>query len=111
MRLVALALTLLVAACSQGDAKQKKDDAKAAPAALPVTVVEVAPQQVPVTFEAVGRTEGSRGGEGRARVMGILQKQLYTEGDSVHAGTGLFQVEAAPLGRDLAPACATIPQA
>src|SRR5258706_603327 len=110
MRLVALALTLLVAACSQGDAKQKKDDAKAAPAALPVTVVEVAPQPVPVTFEAVGRTEGSREVQVRARVMGILEKQLYTEGDSVQAGTVLFQIERAPFEIELAQARGTLAQ-
>src|SRR5258708_39640168 len=104
MRLVALALPLLVAACSRGDAKQKKDDAKAAPAALPVTVVEVAPQQVPVTFEAVGRTQGSREGQVRARVMGIREKELYTEGDSGQGGAGLVQIEPAPSVTGLAPA-------
>src|SRR5258706_24719 len=93
MRLLALALTFLLVACSQGDAKQKKDDAKAAPAALPVTVVEVAPQPVPVTFEAVGRTEGSREVQVRARVMGILEKQLYTEGDPLGVRFSLSEAE------------------
>src|SRR5438105_6613433 len=110
MRLLALALTLVVAACSQGDARQKKDDAKAAPAALPVTVIEVAPKQVPVSFEAVGRTEGSREVQIRARVSGILEKQLYTEGDSVQAGTTLFQIERAPFEIELAQARGTLAQ-
>jgi len=110
MRLLALALTFLLVACSQGDAKQKKDDAKAAPAALPVTVVEVAPKSVPVSFEAVGRTEGSREVQVRARVTGILEKQLYTEGDSVEAGTTLFQIERAPFEIELAQARGTLAQ-
>ena len=110
MRLLALALTLVVAACSQGDARQKKDDAKAAPAALPVTVIEVAPKQVPVSFEAVGRTEGSREVQVRARVSGILEKQLYTEGDSVQAGATLFQIERAPFEIELAQARGTLAQ-
>src|SRR5438477_9640444 len=110
MRLLALALTLVVAACSQGDARQKKDDAKAAPAALPVTVIEVAPKQVPVSFEAVGRTEGSREVQIRARVSGILEKQLYTEGDSVQAGATLFQIERAPFEIELAQARGTLAQ-
>src|SRR5205814_5872463 len=110
MRLLALALTLVVAACSQGDARQKKDDAKAAPTALPVTVIEVAPQQVPVSFEAVGRTEGSREVLVRARVAGILEKQLYTEGDSVQAGATLFQIERAPFEIELAQARGTLAQ-
>ena len=109
MRLLALALTFLLVACSQGDAKQKKDD-KAAPAALPVSVLEVAPKPVPVTFEAVGRTEGSREVQVRARVTGILEKQLYTEGDSVEAGTTLFQIERAPFEIELAQARGTLAQ-
>ncbi len=100
-RLLAIACAALVA-CSEGDAKQKKDDAaKAAPAALPVTVIEIAPREVPVVFEAVGRTEGSREVQVRARVSGILEKQLYTEGDSVKAGAILFQIERAPFEIDL----------
>jgi membrane fusion protein (multidrug efflux system) len=37
----------------------------------------------------------------RARVAGILEKQLYTEGDSVKAGQVLFQIERAPFEIDL----------
>ena len=110
MRLLAIALSVLVAACSQGDAKQKKDDAKAAPPAVPVSVIEVAPREVPVSFEAVGRTEGSREVQVRARVAGILEKQLYTEGDSVKAGAVLFQIERAPFEIELAQARGTLAQ-
>ena len=75
-------LSLLAAACSQGDARQNKAPAKAAaPAALPVGVVETSLSQVPITFEAVGRTEGSREVQIRARVAGILEKQNFQEGD------------------------------
>src|SRR5438552_1552815 len=110
MRLLAFALSVLVAACSQGDAKQKKDDAKAAPPAVPVSVIEVAPPDVPVSFEAVGRTEGSREVQVRARVAGILEQQLYTEGDSVKAGAVLFQIERAPFEIELAQARGTLAQ-
>jgi len=110
MRSLALSVCVIVAACSQGDAKQKKDDAKAAPAAVPVSVIEVAPREVPVSFEAVGRTEGSREVQVRARVNGILEKQLYTEGDSVKAGAVLFQIERAPFEIELAQARGTLSQ-
>src|SRR6266850_5582480 len=110
MRSLALSVCVIVAACSQGDAKQKKDDAKAAPAAVPVSVIEVAPREVPVSFEAVGRTEGSREVQVRARVNGILEKQLYTEGDSVKAGAVLFQIERAPFRSELAQARGTLSQ-
>jgi len=101
MRTLAILLVALVAACTQGDAKQQKGDAKAAPPALNVSVIQVAPREVPVAFEAVGRTEGSREVQIRSRVAGILEKQLYTEGDRVNAGDTLFQIERAPFEIDL----------
>jgi membrane fusion protein (multidrug efflux system) len=109
-RLLACLLCIAVAACSEGDAKQKNDAAKAAPAALPVSVIEVAPREVPVVFEAVGRTEGSREVQVRARVAGIVEKQLYTEGDSVKAGAVLFQIERAPFEIELAQARGALAQ-
>src|SRR5437868_13767122 len=110
MRTLAILLVALAAACTQGDAKQNKDNAKAAPPPLAVTVIQVAPREVPVAFEAVGRTEGSREVQVRARVAGILEKQLYTEGDSVQAGTVLFQIERAPFEIELAQARGTLAQ-
>ena len=111
MRTLAFFLSILLAACSQGDAKQKKDDAKAAaPQALPVSVIEVAPREVPVSFDGVGRTEGSREVQVRARVTGILEKQLYTEGDTVRAGDVLFEIERAPFEIELAQARGTLAQ-
>jgi membrane fusion protein (multidrug efflux system) len=110
-RLLALSISLAVAACSQGDAKQGGGPGKAAPpAALPVGIVTTALRQVPITFEAVGRTEGSREVQVRARVAGILEKQLYTEGDSVKAGAVLFQIERAPFEIELAQARGTLEQ-
>jgi len=98
MTLAAGALALL-AACSKGDAKQ--DPAAAAPPAVPVTALQVAPRDVPIVFESVGRTEGSREVQIRARVAGILEQQLYTEGDAVKAGAPLFRIERAPFEIDL----------
>ena len=110
-RCLAILVSLLVAACSQGDAKQGSEPRKAAaPAALPVGVVETSLAQVPVTFEAVGRTEGSREVQVRARVAGILEKQRYTEGDSVKAGATLFEIERAPFEIEAAQARAALNQ-
>ena len=41
---------------------------------------EMALQNVPVVIESVGRTEGAREVEVRARVSGILEKQLFEIG-------------------------------
>lgn len=104
-------VALLLAACGQGDAGQKAQKAeKAAPQAVAVTVVEVAPREVPVAFEAVGRTEGSREVQVRARVAGILEQQLYREGDSVAAGAPLFRLERAPFEIELAQARGALAQ-
>jgi membrane fusion protein (multidrug efflux system) len=62
----------------------------------PVAVVTVAPADLPVEYEYVGQTAGSREVEIRARVTGILQKRNYTEGAQVRAGQSLFTLDPAP---------------
>lgn len=100
----------LLAGCGQGDAQESAAGKPAAPAAVAVTTVEVAPRTVPVTFEAVGRTEGSREVQVRARVAGILEAQLYREGDAVKAGAPLFRIERAPYEIEAAQARAALAQ-
>ena len=70
----------------------------------------IAAHRIPVTFEAVGRTEGSKEVEIRARVSGIVEKRLYAEGTFVRAGTPLFQIERAPFEIALAQARAAVDQ-
>ena len=104
MKYVILALCFVLAACNDSGAKQQEKKAAAAPAAVPVSVVEVLQKPVPVTFEAVARTEGSREVQVRARVAGILEKQLYNEGERVKEGAPLFRIERAPFEIELAQA-------
>lgn len=99
-------LALAVSACSRSGAEQKP----AVPPAVPVTTVEVAPQAVPVLFEAVGRTEGSKEIEVRSRVSGILEHQRFAEGDAVRKGAALFLIERAPFEIELQQARATLAQ-
>ena len=107
--LAPLLLSFFVAACSPGGAQDEKK-ANAAPQAVAVTTIEVAPREVPITFEAVGRTEGSRDVQVRARVAGIIERQLYSEGDAVKAGAPLFRIERAPYEIELAQARAALAQ-
>jgi len=105
LSLAAPLLALALAACD------KTDGAKtAAPPPLPVSVMETALREVPVAFEAVGRTEGSREVQVRARVAGILEQQLFTEGDAVKAGAPLFRIERAPFELALAQQRAALAQ-
>ena len=102
-------LLFFIAACTPGGAQDDKKAAAAAPA-VAVTTIEVAPRAVPVSFEAVGRTEGSREVQVRARVSGIIEQQLYNEGDAVQAGAPLYRIERAPFEIELAQARGTLAQ-
>ena len=62
----------------------------------PVSVLSVTPADVPVEFEYVGQTAGSREVEIRARVAGILLKRNFTEGAMVKAGQPLYTLDTAP---------------
>lgn len=92
LRLLPLALSsaLALAACSGSEAPKGP-----AMGPLPVTVMEMQPQRVPNAVEIMAQTEGAKETEVRARVGGILMKQLYQEGQSVKAGQPLFQIDRA----------------
>jgi membrane fusion protein (multidrug efflux system) len=112
MKFLVVLLATVATACSDSGAKQqeKKAAKDAASAAVPVTIVPAAPREVPVSFDAVARTEGSREVQVRARVSGILEKQLYNEGDAVAAGAPLFRIERAPFEIELAQARGVLAQ-
>jgi membrane fusion protein (multidrug efflux system) len=55
----------------------------------PVTLLEIKTTTVPVQFEYVGQTAGSKEAQVRARVTGILEKRTYQEGGRVKAGSAL----------------------
>ena len=107
-----LTLLAFLYACTDGGAQEKAagKDAPKGGGPLAVSAVEVAPKAVPISFEAVGRTEGSREVQVRARVAGVLEAQLFTEGDTVKAGTPLFRIERAPFEIELAQARAQLAQ-
>jgi len=108
--LAVAATAAVLAGCGQGDAQEKKAAAQGAPPPLAVSAIEVAPRAVPVVFEAVGRTEGSRDVQVRARVAGILERQLYHEGDAVKEGAPLFRIERAPFEIELQQARGALAQ-
>src|SRR6476646_2259799 len=64
-----------------------------APPAMPVAVVTARFSSVPVVIESVGRAEGSKEVEVRARVTGLIEQQRYHEGDRVKANAPLFVIE------------------
>jgi len=62
----------------------------------PVTLAAVTPVTVPMRFEYVGQTAGSKEAEVRARVTGILEKRVYEEGGRVRAGQTMFIIDPQP---------------
>jgi membrane fusion protein, multidrug efflux system len=94
----ALPLALVVSACGQSNGSEKKGGHPGMGMPPPeVVVTEVKPQSLPLTFEYVGQTAGSREVEVRARVSGILLKRNFTEGTAVKEGQSLYTIDPAPF--------------
>src|SRR5688500_4531984 len=76
--------------------------------AAEVTVVTAEAQPLPVSWEYVGQTVGSREVEVRARVTGILVSRNFKEGDRVKQGQSLFTIDPKPFEAALARAAADV---
>ncbi len=100
----ALALSLLLAACSR-EAPPPPDGA------VPVTVVTLAPAPVTLTRELPGRTTSFAVAEVRPQVSGIIRKRLFTEGGEVKEGQPLYQIDDATYRADNNSARASLARA
>jgi membrane fusion protein (multidrug efflux system) len=78
---------------------------------MQVGVITVAAQPVTLTKELPGRTSALRVAEVRARVNGIVQKRLFTEGTDVKQGQVLFVIDPAPYQAVLDSAQAQVARA
>lgn len=97
-RFLLLLLPAVVAACSPSNGSEKKGGGPGMGMPPPeVTTMTVAPKAIPVSFEYVGQTAGSREVEVRARVTGILLKRNFEEGGPVKQGQSLFTIDPAPF--------------
>jgi membrane fusion protein (multidrug efflux system) len=83
---IAFLIAGLVAGCGE--------DAPPAPPPPEVGVYVVQPTQIANIVELPGRVQAVRTAEVRARVDGIIERRLYSEGTDVVAGTPLFQIDA-----------------
>jgi membrane fusion protein, multidrug efflux system len=110
--LASAAFSIALAACGKqsGGTDKGGPGAGAPPPPIPVTVQKAELQRVPISLEAVGQAEGSREVEVRARVGGILERRLYTEGAPVSAGATLFVIDRAPFEIAAAQARAALSQ-
>jgi membrane fusion protein (multidrug efflux system) len=103
-----LAVSLLPIALLLACSKSQEGNPMANMPPPEVSVIEIKPTDVPVNFEYIGQTIGSREVEVRARVTGHVEKRLYEEGALVKAGQPLFQLDARPLAMAVAAAKAAV---
>ena len=92
-----LRLTLALAATGAACSHRPHEQAPAAMPPTPVAIATVAARDLPTTFTYLGRTEGSREVEIRARISGFLESRRFVEGTDVEAGQLLFEMDARPL--------------
>lgn len=76
-----------------------------------VGIVTLMSQPVSVVSELTGRTAAAMSAEVRPRVGGIIQKRLFTEGDTVKAGQALYQIDPSSYRAAYDEAAAALKQA
>lgn len=94
--LMFLLTAALVGCGAEGDKKSAGGPGGPGAAAMPppeVEVVAVAPGSTTISQELPGRLQAFRTAQVRARVEGIVEKRLFTEGTDVKEGATLFRID------------------
>lgn len=100
-----LGFAAVLAACGKGGAPGAGGPGGPGQA-MPVPVVQVQPADLELTYEYPAQVSGIREVEIRARVSGILEKRLFSEGGRVKAGQSLYKLDDAPYQTALTRALA-----
>jgi multidrug efflux system membrane fusion protein len=79
-----------------------------APPAVPVSIARVVMKDVPVRVHAIGNVEPLTTVAIKARVDGQIDAVRFKEGDEVHAGAVLFELDRRPFEAQLAQAKANL---
>jgi membrane fusion protein (multidrug efflux system) len=110
LSLIAFLLAAGLAACDDSVGQEKGKGPGGAGGMPPpeVIAVTVEPKSLPVSFEYVGQTAGSREVEVRSRVAGILLTRNFKEGAPVKKGESLYSIDPAPFEAALARAEADV---
>ncbi|MEW6514269.1 MAG: efflux RND transporter periplasmic adaptor subunit [Pseudomonadota bacterium] len=100
-RFYILLLGVMLAACGQGEGDKKAGGPAgatggggAAPPPAEVDVITVAAGSATLTQDLPGRLLAFRTAQVRARVEGVIEQRLFTEGSDIKAGTPLFRIDA-----------------
>jgi len=76
-----------------GCGEQKKAPAAKEAPPLPVEVVTIKNNNIPIWMPYTGKTKASSSQQVRARVSGILEEIYYEDGDHIEKGQKLFKIE------------------
>jgi membrane fusion protein, multidrug efflux system len=92
--MLVLSTTSLFVACG---GKQQQTTARPAFPAAPVTVAVAGQAAVPVELNAIGNAQAYRTVQVKSMVDGQIERVLFKQGDDVHAGQLLFQLDKRPF--------------
>ncbi len=109
--LLATALLPVVAltACGKKDVQAAgPGGASASRPAAPVVVATVEQRDVPVQIRAIGNVEAYQSVQVKSMVNGQIEKIFFKEGQDVHQGQLLFQLDRRPFEADLEKALGTL---
>lgn len=87
--LFACAVLFIFAGCSE---KREQVLQKDIPA-IPIEIIKVKSQNIPIWLRYTAKTEASSSQEIRARVQGILEEVYYKDGENVKKAQKLFKIE------------------
>ncbi|NDV98793.1 efflux RND transporter periplasmic adaptor subunit [Salipiger sp. PrR002] len=99
MKRVTIAAALLLPLMGLSGCKEEENGTAAAQPAPPppeVGVVTLQAEDLPVASDLPGRIAATRIAEVRARVDGIVESRVFTQGGRVEAGDELFHIDPAP---------------
>src|ERR1022692_1214213 len=99
MLLFPLAAVLLVSGCTNKAQQMGGGSGRRPPA--PVVVAGVEQLDIPVQIKAIGNVEAYQTVQIRSQVNGKIQKIFFKEGEDVHQGQPLFQLDKRPFQADL----------
>ncbi|GLQ10532.1 MexE family multidrug efflux RND transporter periplasmic adaptor subunit [Devosia yakushimensis] len=89
-----IGLLAFVAACTESNSAPQTPGA---PPPMPVSFVEVAPEQLAITNQLPGRIAPTRIAQVRPRVSGIVVERVFEQGSFVNEGDVLYRIDPVPF--------------